>query len=155
MRKPNYILIMSFHSFNLIAPFEESIDSFAKIQSNPIRLIVVLIEGEDKVLLDGLFTNILAAIKIDLKKEVCLIKVKSSNQKFNIYKALKDLKVDKVICFGLAPNSLMLNFDSSFYQPVVQSGNTFLFVDSLASIENNKDYKKLLWNNLQSIFLAK
>ena len=146
---------MGFHTFKLIAHSIDAIEQLSNSTSNSFKVMVVLEAEEEEVLLDGLLTNILAAIKIDLKKEVCLIKVKSSNQKFNIYKALKDLKVDKVICFGLAPNSLMLNFDSSFYQPIVQSGNTFLFVDSLASIENNKDYKKLLWNNLQSIFLAK
>jgi len=144
---------MSFHTFDLIA--HNSDPSFIQKgeESNHVKIIVVLSEQEDKDLIEGLLKNILNAVNIDITSEVHILEIASIA--INILDTIKDLGIEKILCFGTTPKALSLNLNAQLYHPVHISAKTFLFAESLAFIEANKGRKKLLWDNLQSIFLAK
>lgn len=146
---------MGFHTFNLIAHSLEASDLINQNTSNSFKVMVVLEAQEDKDLLDGLLNKILAAIKIDLTEDVCLIKTPEPSHKLNILKSIKDLKIKKVLCFGLQPKDLTLNFSTTLYKPMQVGDMTFLFADALSTLDKEPDRKKALWNNLQEIFLSK
>ena len=144
---------MGFHTFNLIAHSIEAIDQVSNTASNSFKVMVVLEAQEDKVLLDRLLKKILAAINIDLAKDVCLLKAPEHSQSLNIINTIKDLKIEKVICFGVQPKDLTLNFATSLYKPMTIGELTFLFADTLSTLDKDANRKKALWVNLQQIFL--
>lgn len=144
---------MGFHTFNLIAHSIDANDQLSNIASNSFKVIVVLEAKEEKVLLDGLLTKILSAINIDISKDVCLIKTPERSHSLNIINVIKDLKIEKVICFGVQPKDLTLNFASTLYKPIQIGELTFLFADTLSTLDKDAARKKALWANLQKIFL--
>jgi len=144
---------MSFNTFNLIAHSQEVHKQTMDKPSNSFKVMVVLEAQEDNDLLDGLLSKILAAIKIDLSKDVCLVKKEDLHTSLNILKVIKDLGINKVLSFGLKPKELNLNFSSKFYKPVYSGELSFLFVDSLSILNKDSARKKALWDNLQNLFL--
>ena len=144
---------MGFHTFKLIAHSIDAIEQLSNSTSNSFKVMVVLEAEEEEVLLDGLLTKILAAINIDLSKDVCLVKTPERSHSINILNAVKDLKIDKVISFGVQPKDLTLNFEATLYKPFLVGHLTFLFADNLATLEKDANRKKALWVNLQQIFL--
>lgn len=142
---------MGFHTFNLIADFQDITVLDKLTSSAAIKVIVVLQEQEKTELIDGLLKKILSAIHIDLAEDVQLVKA-STTTSINILKPLKDLEIDKVLCFGIEPHNLAFNFSPTLYKPIHIENRTFLFVDSLSKIEADQNRKKMLWSNLQTIF---
>ncbi len=144
---------MGFYTFNLIAHSLESREQIKSNSSNSVKLMVVLEEQEDNDLLDGLLKKILSAINIDLSSDVCLVKSSKHLPSLNIIKSIKDLRINKVISFGLNPKDLALNFTNVLYEPIHIGDLTFLFADTLGVLNNDPGKKKALWLNLQQIFL--
>lgn len=145
---------MGFHTFNLIAHSLSASDQIDSISSNSFKVMVVLEAKEDNDLLDGLLKKILSAINIDLSKDVCLVKAPDQIHHLNILKSIKDLGINKVLCFGLQPKDLTLNFSTTYYKPMHVGDLTFLFSDALSILNQDPARKKALWVNLQEIFLT-
>ncbi len=144
---------MGFHTFNLIAQSIQANEQLSHPTNHLFKVMVVLKAQEDKSLLDGLLAKILAAIHIDISKDVCLVKTAEPYHPINIINTIKDLNIDKVICFGVQPKDVALNFTNALYQPMHVGGLTFVFADTLSTLNKDANKKKALWGNLQQIFL--
>jgi len=141
---------MPFHTFDLLAHDTTPLFIHKTDASSPVKIIVVLSVQDDEGLIEGLLKNILKAVKIDIDNEVHIIQV--SDISINILDLIKDLKLEKILCFGANPSMLSMNLNPQLYHPMHIADTTFLFAESLSYIEAHKDRKKILWDNLQSIF---
>ncbi len=101
-----------------------------------------------------LLLKILSSVKLSFEK-ISLIDVSSSTLSFS--ESIKKSKhpILRIISFGVDMSKIGLEVSVFPYQLKVEKNLSFLLIDSLQIInENKKDEKKLLWVILKQIFLV-
>lgn len=101
--------------------------------------------------------KILGAAKIDLEQDTRSLAVQPG-ESVQLDSAAFDAFPAYILLFGVKPKQLSLNFQLSAYQPVVYRETTFLWVDSLGTIQEERQAGKnqkagALWLALKQIFL--
>jgi DNA polymerase III psi subunit len=115
-------------------------------------VLICLLEPISDDLRDFLH-KILEAVKLNPKQEVCqLITSKHQLSWVNIE---EQLKVDKVILFGMPASKIGLHLRLPAYQPFEWEGKSFLLAHQLKDIQTDPQKKRQLWGALQAMFLNK
>ena len=112
------------------------------------KSIAVLMKNASEA--DLLFlSKILAAVKLDIDKDILLIN-SSSLPAFNQFKKVPS--IDKLLVFGILPAEIGLHFKVKPYSLIDFNNFSFLFVHALKDISEDVNKKKMLWQQLQVLF---
>ena len=98
-------------------------------------------------------TIIEKAILVDPKKDVVKVALKSEC-KINWFQFMSDQKVAHVLCFGIHPRSLSLNFAFNFNELIPFQDVEYIFSNYLHEIESDQGLKKQLWSCIKSSTLT-
>lgn len=93
--------------------------------------------------------QMLNAIKYNLE-DSCLLSIKEG-QVFSINAYIKKHAITKVLCFGIAPNSIGLQIAAGAYRLIEMEEFKLVFSHSIADLNADKQKKIKLWNVIQSI----
>jgi len=93
------------------------------------------------------------AIMCDINKDVLMISLKEGG-KFSLSQLLIDYKIKNIICFGIKPRDLTLNFEHIKNQIINFNNIQFIFTDDLDQISENQSMKKLFWSCLKNSSLT-
>ncbi|MBX2877045.1 MAG: hypothetical protein KTR30_33305 [Saprospiraceae bacterium] len=101
--------------------------------------------------------KILAAAKIDLDQDVNALALDAETS-IQLNRSAFATAPQYILLFGVKPKQLSLNFQLPTYSPVSYQGTTYLCVDSLATIQEERMAGKnqkagALWLALKQIFL--
>jgi hypothetical protein len=107
------------------------------------KCILVLINNELNFL-----TSILSACKLSLA-DVAIVNVHSLN---NSETVIDNIECKNVLLFGVEPLSMGLPIHFPHFQLQQFNKRTYLSAPPLSQIENNKEVKLNLWNNLKKMF---
>jgi hypothetical protein len=133
----------------LIFPVDEGrkITAKGEVQKG---LLVVLGEAAAPELM-GFLAKILGAVGFDLSADALTVQL-SEDQKIGFSKLAKAHAIRHVLCFGVQPPQMQLNFNAPPYHPFTVNEISFLFADQLSSIQANQNLKRPLWEGLKSMF---
>ncbi len=116
------------------------------------RVLIILFEDDPGAVADPLFlSRIMAAVGIDLDAHCFLTK---KGKGVRIFPTRNDMKPEKVLVFGPDPADLGLSIRIPLYQPAAFYGCTWLFSESLHTLQPDKNRKTLLWQALKGVFVA-
>ena len=105
-------------------------------------------EGDDLNFLE----KVLAAIQINTKKDICLVRLEKEQQtSLSALKGQHDINI--VLLFGITTKQLGINFEIPNYHPFQLQDIQFLLADSLGSILKNGQKKRQLWESLKLLSL--
>ena len=101
--------------------------------------------------------KILVAAKIDMEQDVTTLAI-PSGESILLNTAPFTKAPTYILLFGVQPKQLSLNFQLPTYSPVIYQGTTYLWVDSLGTIQEERLAGKnqkagALWLALKQIFL--
>lgn len=146
-----------FLDFELFASPDKQLQS-SDLTGNGGRGIFIAyeIDATEKKRLEYL-KKILAAAKIDMEQDVTTLSIQSGESIFLNAGAFSTAP-RYTILFGVHPRQLSLNFQLPTYTPVTYQGMTYLWVDSLSTIQEERLAGKnqkagALWLALKQIFL--
>ncbi|MGZ3910933.1 MAG: hypothetical protein ACXVBR_12655 [Flavisolibacter sp.] len=118
------------------------------------RHIVVLVDQERVPFLPdnelGFLTSILSACKLSLA-DVAIVN-RHSLAENEVLPALRPLVPQKVLLFGMTPESIDLPFYFPPFQLQPFDGCTYLHGPTLQELEKDKNLKMQLWNSLKNLF---
>jgi hypothetical protein len=152
MLSENDISLSGFLGFKIFATSDQEFKEIASDQSKEFTSLVVYEPTADIEVLEIFLSNILTAAKLDLSKDVCLLKI-TAETGFSYIKFKTKVPIEKVILFGISPIKLGINLDLKLYTPMVFQNCIFLLADHLAIIQADVNKKRELWACLQKIYL--
>ena len=115
------------------------------------RILVLLADDDSAAVNDDFLHKIMDAVRISLASDAlcCSIKPRTSVRRFPIPKAKQP---EKILVFGITPVLLGLSVKDILYQPLYFYQSTWLFSESLSTLQPDKDRKTKLWKALQELF---
>ena len=125
--------------------FLEKIEN--KDQINTVVLTNNL-SGSNEELLD----KILAAVKIQKNQYVKIDTSKFEGMRIRNFSKDNFTNVKHCLVFGLSPNQVGFNIAGRKYQIIEVAGIKVHFADTLDQLTSQSSLKKMLWNNLQSMY---
>lgn len=147
------ILPPEFLDFDIYKNIDETNVINFLLTDNHKHTLIVSLKGNTLEKEQIFLGKILKAIRHDIKSDVVLAEIeKAKTVHFQVFSKKFDLK--KVILFGVSPAQLGLHFKIRQYQPLTIGKYTFLWIDALPTLMKNQSKKRLLWNNLQMMFLS-
>ena len=152
MIKKNDILSSSFLDFQIFAPSDHKTEQIVPGQSNQFTSLVVYQPEAKNEELETFLSNILTAAKLDMSKDVFLLKT-TIESGFSFSKMKTNATIEKVIIFGIPPGKLGINLDLQWYVPMTFQNRIFLLANSLSVIRSDVNKKRALWSCLQEIYL--
>ena len=149
----------SFNNFQIFAVPERDKALKDKKGDNGKELIIVWESAEESAELEAFLAKVLSAIQFKLDKDSLLVRLTPGENISSISLRQKH-NMSYLISFGVDPRRLGLHFEHTLYQAFQHQGITYLFVDDLEAIfeerqEGGKQKSSALWKALQHIFLAK
>lgn len=123
---------------------------------NKKKIIFVVNDTENKYLDDHQMTflsDLLSACDLTLA-DIALINL-AQNDDINYLALTEELGAKKLLLFGVTPRQLDLPFTIPFFQIQNFNEQSYLVCPSLNQIQQDKIFKKQLWENLQKIFTIK
>lgn len=149
----------SFNDFQLFAVPERDKALKDKKGDNEKELVIVWESAEESAEMEAFLAKVLSAIQFKLNKDSLLVRLTPGENISSISLRQKH-SVRFLISFGLAPRRLGLHFEHQLYQSFQHQGITYLFVDDLKVIfnerqEGGKQKSSALWKALKYIFLDK
>ncbi len=120
-------------------------------QDKPLWVFTPKMEPQDQELLE----NILKAVSYT-KAQYCVIELTQEEQ-VNFAECCKNATFQYALVFGLLPAQLLLNINPNLHQIFSLNNIQFLWSLDLTSINDsqNRSHKKMLWQQLQQLFLSK
>ena len=115
------------------------------------RQILICLSGPNTPDLLAFLEKIMTSVKVDLHKDAFTIAVANKEQ-FRFSSLDQEMVFTKAIFFGLSPTPAGLNLNVQKYQPLTFAGKTFLFIDSLQTIQSQAQFKRPLWEALKKMF---
>jgi hypothetical protein len=124
---------------------------------NQRNTLILFAAGEDTDDLNAFLAKILAAVNLDLQKDVLLLPL-PEDEPLHASSIVRREKIETVIIFGLPFHRLGVHLAASLYQPVTAGSTQWLLAHSLTDIyaerqQGGKQKAGALWRALQSLFL--
>jgi hypothetical protein len=117
------------------------------------RVLVLQLEGARPLEERDFLLKILAAAQVNLDHDTHLAMI-PAGKALAVTPYLKEKEPAIVLVFGLPPAQIGLQIPAPSYEPFTFYGCTWLFADSLATLEPDKQRKGQLWKALQVLFLS-
>lgn len=115
------------------------------------RVLVVADAGAERPGSRDFLVKILAASRLNLEQDALFANL-PSGERVRLVPVIKQKHAEYILVFGLQASQLGINAEIPLYQPRQFYGATFLFAESLAVLEPDKNRKGKLWQALQQIF---
>ena len=126
-------------------------DLLLSAKGNNKKKVLVLTESH----LDGpqhsLLKKILSAVDHDLDED-CLLKTLEPGYQYPLRDHLESGEVQKVLAFGISPESLGTQLSPSLYRLIQIEETRLVFASPLARIAENKEEKQALWAQMKHLF---
>lgn len=103
---------------------------------------------------DDFLTKMMSAVKINLSDHCNLINIKSG-QKVSIQPTLRHNHNNKLLFFGIPPQSVLLDLNIPPYHCITLLNHQLLFTDTLAQVMPSKERKAKLWIEMKYMFKLK
>lgn len=121
-------------------------------------IFIIYESKEEEVDLTNFLAKVLQAAKIDINKDIFLVSLKP-DELLDFSAFCHERQIKHVLSFGIAPKRLGLHLNHQLYMPFLFNQRTFLFVDSLPAIfeerqEGGKRMSGALWKALKEVFLS-
>jgi hypothetical protein len=123
----------------------------AHISGENLKHVLVGFNDTENPDLRAFLEKIMSAAKLNLQTD-CLI-LRGLDNLPSLLNIASEYTIEHVIMFGIKPKQLGLNIDVTPYTVTHFQAKTLLFVDNMATIEQNTALKKALWECLQKVFL--
>lgn len=134
---------LDFLDFDIYPLVSNEAYKLEKYNKQPIIIVTESLEEEELSFLE----KIMSAVGKKISEDIFLI-----HKKDILYKDIKRYSsFDVLLIFGLAPKQIGLHINAIPYKISLFQEKKILFVDKLATIENNDNYKKQLWSQLQKL----
>ncbi len=114
--------------------------------------IAIVLGDSDFAAAQPFLEKMLGAAQKQLLTDTLVLQVANHASRVNIMQYLRPRQPEQVFVFGLSPAQICLNIEVSAYQPVFFQNAQFVFADSLAVLEPNKDLKAKLWTAMRVVF---
>lgn len=123
-------------------------DELLSLEQNPSKTILIYLKGakEEEIQFLG---KVLKAVNRDIEKDTYLINDLDTPTLKTINKLVD---FTKVLVFGMNPKEIGLHVRINPYQLFSFQDKQFLFSQSLNTIANNVEQKKIFWAQLQLMF---
>jgi hypothetical protein len=141
-------------------PVDASIESVETLDETPSitfeggfekGILAIHEETELRPELREMLFNLFGALQCSLKD---MALVSAEHLEGLPMESITNLGPSRVVVFGLVRHDLM-SFQKSKYEIVQEEGIEYLFADSLGTISESKELKKLLWKEIQILFNIK
>ncbi len=132
-----------------VAPDSDNVDYLA-LGLGEKKILWIL---KDQLEQDDLLQKISAAAKLELPKDVFLVRISGETEALSVQKFIQLNFVTNIIVMGILPNFLGLNFRAKKYEVTNFQGVRYLFTDDLYAISLNNNLKKDLWIAMQTMLL--
>ena len=149
MLEPDDILNSGIFDFPVF-PLSENLNERGR-GDNDGHLLVCL-SGADSPDLQIFLEKIMASVQVDLNKDAFTVPT-AGKEKFRFSSLDHRMRFANAIFFGLLPAQVGLNLNVQKYQPITFKDHTFLFADSLETIQNQPEFKRPLWEALKKMFV--
>lgn len=121
-------------------------------------IFIVYEPNEELIELPGFLSKVLQAVKIDMDKDIYLLPL-GPGSSFSFSALCGEKEINHIISFGIPAKRLGLHFNYQLYSPHGFNNRTFLFVDPLQAIfeERQAGGKRMsgaLWKVLKTLFLS-
>ncbi len=113
--------------------------------------IAIVLGAADFAIAQPFLEKMLGAAQKQLLKDTVVLQL-SDAPRINIMQHLRPRQPEQVLVFGLSPAQICLNIQVVHYQPIFFQNAQFVFADSLATLEPNKDLKAKLWTAMRVVF---
>lgn len=146
----------SFFNYQVFVPGETAEQHQKLLGKHAKGLMLLLVTHEQQAELLDFLKKILVAVQFDLEEDTAYLDI-NATEVINVA-SLAAINASKtVICFGFPLPQLGFHFEIPNYYPFKHQGTTYLFVDDLLAIfeERQAGGKKLsgaLWKCLQEMF---
>jgi DNA polymerase III psi subunit len=120
-------------------------NKLSEIQSDK-KILIVIKKNDSKVENIDLIKNILKS----LSKSLDDVQLEIIEAPILLGQALNHF--EKIIAFGMGPESLSINSNYKPYAVLKFEGTQVIFANTLADLSTNVEYKKILWQSLQQMF---
>ena len=146
----------SFFDYKVFVPGESAQHREALHGTHAKGLLLLFVAHEQQLELLDFLKKILSAVQYDLEQDTAYLSINAS-EPVNVASLAAQNALNKVICFGVPLPQLGFHFEIPLYYPHKHQGVTYLFVDDLKAIyeERQAGGKKLsgaLWKCMQEIF---
>lgn len=145
--------------FDLFAASEHKLNKEDLSGQGEAGILIAFEPGQQAESSLGYLEKILKAAGIDMKSDAFTVSV-SSEQQFRLDPLELPENIRYFLLFGVHPRQLSLHFVLKPYHPTQYNGITYLKVDALTVIQQeraagNNQKAGLLWQALQQIFIKK
>lgn len=123
---------------------------------NAKKVLLIFQKTENQEELKAFLGKVLSAVQLDFEKETLLLSI-TKEEKFNFIQLCQLHDIQILIAFGIKPQQLGLHFHTSPYDRVQHEQRTYVFVDDLPLIyeerqQGGKQMSGKLWHTLQGLF---
>lgn len=146
----------SFFDYKVFVPGESAEQQQKLLGKHAKGLLLLFVTHEQQAELLDFLKKILSAVQFDLEEDTAYLDI-NATAAVNVASLAGINSSKMVICFGFALPQLGFHFEIPNYYPFKHQGVTYLFVDDLLAIyeERQAGGKKLsgaLWKCLQEMF---
>ncbi|MDG2449677.1 MAG: DNA polymerase III subunit psi [Saprospiraceae bacterium] len=142
---------LSFYNFKRYDIIENSIEIEHKVHwKNDASTLVIVTSDYQNPELKILLHKILNAINCS-EENTCLIELQETHR-LKLIDLTQYHSAHSIICIGLKPLELGLNIEANLFHKKSLLNKSMLFSPSLSELEQNLDYKKMLWAELKNHF---
>lgn len=116
------------------------------------KLVVLRSKEDESTAIDEMFHKMMAAIHIDIDKDVAIIRLEDSAEVLESVNWISKSMNQHVLVFGLSPAQIGLNINHLPYRPMRLYNSSILFCHTLEAIHFDVNLKKRLWKALKEQF---
>ncbi len=120
---------------------------------NQKGIAIVFPLSTSKSEIELLDTIISKAIECDTDQDVLKVSLKSGS-KIRWFQLVNTYRITNVLCFGINPRSLSLNFDFRYNELINFHNIEYIFSNSLEEIAQDQNLKKTLWKCIKGSTLT-
>jgi hypothetical protein len=115
------------------------------------KILLVALAEPNSNANQAFISKVLQAANLDLQNDALFVEV-PENAAVNCFNGLAE-RPQYIFVFGLTPKQVGLQTFVPPYQSLQLNGSTWLFADSLANLEPDREKKGKLWVALKALFL--
>lgn len=118
------------------------------------KVLILMLQEPAFVNWRSFLEKLIGAAGLNLSNDTLLVALQNSEQT-SIASLLKSKQPDQVLVFGIRPEQMGMYLSIEKYHPVFFSNTQFLFADSLAMLEPDKNLKMKMWTAMKTLFNIK
>ncbi len=152
MKKENDVLFKDFFDFEVFVLPEKKSEFLIKKENTRCSILAIYFNKTNDPELEILLKNILSAVKLDIDKDIALLKT-TPFERYSFNDIKQRLAIKDLLFFGIPPSNFGLNHAVKPYQPLKTDNLRLVLFDSLEKVSGDVKKKKALWGCLKELYL--